>query len=93
MTLNPDPQQTASADAVKYPWLRGAVISGLGVVIGTVAFAVFCYSLGLNFSDEGWADNQPSPWQTNRIALIGSLVGFAVAILVFWLGFIQTTRR
>jgi hypothetical protein len=62
-------------------------------VIGTVAFAVFCYSLGLSFSDEGWADNQASAWQTNRVALIGSLVGFSVAILAFWLGFIQTTRR
>lgn len=83
----------SNQDQPKYTWLRGAVISGIGVVIGTVAFAVFCYSLGLNFSDEGWADNQPSAWQSNRVALIGSLAGFSVAILTFWLGFIQTTRR
>ena len=86
MSSNPDPQP-------KYPWLRGAVISAAGVVIGTISFAVFCYSLGLNFSDEGWADNRASPWQTNPIGFVGSLAGLSVAILAFWLGFIQTTRR
>lgn len=86
MNSDPDPQ-------TKYPWLRGAVISGVGAVIGIIAFAVFCYSLGLSFSDEGWAGNRQPDWQANRNALIGSLVGLSVAILTFWLGFIQMTRR
>ena len=75
------------------PWLRGALISGVGVIIGAIAFAVFCYALGLNFTDQGWSDNQASPWETNRVALIGSLLGLSFAILAFWLGFIQITRR
>lgn len=86
MNSDPDPQP-------KYPWLRGAVISGIGVLVGAVSFGVFCYALGLNFQDEGWANNRPRDWQTNRIALIGSVVGFTAAILAFWLGFIQITRR
>jgi len=85
------PASSPSEPTARPQWLRGAVISVIGVLIGTVAFVLFCYALGLNFSDEGWADNG-KPWQTNRGALIGSLVGIAVAILVFWLGFIQITR-
>ena len=74
-----------------YPWVRGAVMSGVGALIGTIAFAVFCYALGLNFTDEGWSENA-SPTPARRIALIGSLIGFVVAILIFWLGFFQTIR-
>lgn len=73
-------------------WQRGAAITSLGVVIGLIAFALFCNALGLNFQDEGWAEGRDQPWQTHRTQLIGSLVGFAIAILLFWLGFIDTTR-
>lgn len=73
------------------PWLRGAMISGLGVLIGGIAFVSFCFALGLNFSDQGWPEHQ-NPWQTNRVALIGTFVGFGIAILLFWLGFFQATR-
>jgi hypothetical protein len=73
------------------PWLSGVLISALGVLIGGMAFALFCFALGLNFSDQGWPENQ-NPWQTNRVALVGSFAGFGIAILVFWLGLIDATR-
>jgi hypothetical protein len=76
----------------RHSWYRGAAISALGVLIGTIAFGTFCYAFGLNFSDEGWSDSHDQPWQTHRTQLIGSLIGFTIAILLFWLGFIQTTR-
>lgn len=73
-------------------WMRGAAITALGVVIGIAAFALFCYAFGLNFEDEGWPKGREQPWQTHRPHLIASFVGFAIAILLFWLGFIDTTR-
>jgi hypothetical protein len=78
-----------NANSTSHPWLRGVLISSAGVVIGMIAFALFCFSLGLNFQDEGWAADR----QIHRPSLVGSLVGLAIAILVFWLGFFQTTRR
>ncbi len=70
-------------------WRRGALITGLGVLLGCLALTLFCHAMGLNFSDEGWAENQ-NAWQENRAALIGSFVGFGLAILIFWLGFFLT---
>lgn len=84
-------RMSATKPNSKHPWLRGVIISAAGVIIGATALVSFCYSLGLNFQDEGWGDNEQG-WQTNRPALFGSLVGFALAILVFWLGFFQTTN-
>jgi len=75
-----------------HAWIRGAAISALGVLVGAIAFVLFCYTLGLNFTDEGWANHPNQPWQVNRVHLIGSFVGFAVGILLFWMGFVQTTR-
>lgn len=69
------------------PWLRGAIISASGVLVGTLSLVLFCYALGLNLQDEGW----PEERQINGTLLATSLVGFAAAILVFWLGFFQTT--
>ena len=73
-------------------WVRGAILSTLGVVVGAIAFALFCHAFGLNFSDEGWAENH-DPWETSPGSLIGSFLGFAIAILLFWFGFFQTTDR
>lgn len=74
-----------------HTWQRGAMISVLGAAIGAISLAWFCYAMGLNFTDEGWSD-QSRPWQENRLQLIGSCAGFIAAVLVFWLGFFQTTR-
>ena len=30
-----------------HPWLRGAAVSGIGVVIGIVSLVLFCHALGL----------------------------------------------
>lgn len=86
MSSKDDPQP-------KSAWMRGAVITASGVAIGTLSFAAFCYLLGLNFTDEGLSDNQSSPWQDNRIALLITLAGFSISIVAFWIGVIQITRR
>ena len=85
--MDPDDKATGVSSRRRPPWLRGAVTSAAGVLVGSLALALFCYALGLNFSDEGWPQDQP----INRFMLVLSLAGFALAILIFWLGFFQTT--
>ena len=75
----------------KPPWLAGALVATLGVVVGTASLVLFCYALGLNLQDEGWSDAQVA-WGPHPIALASSLVGFAISILLFWLGFVRITR-
>ena len=48
-----------------HPWLRGAAVSGIGVVIGIVSLVLFCHALGLNLRDQGWGSGSDS-WNTNR---------------------------
>lgn len=72
-------------------WRRGVAVSAIGIAVGMVSLGLFCFSLGLNFRDEGWSDGQPT-WEKNWAWLLCSLVGFAIAILVFWMGFFQTTH-
>lgn len=84
-------KSTPESGSRNAPWLRGAVTSGVGVVIGAISLALFCYALGLNFSDEGWTDGH-DPWRSRPIALVSSLIGMAISILLFWAGFFQTTH-
>ena len=78
-------------DSSKHLWLRGALISGIGVLIGIAAFTLFCHSLGLNLRDQGWPKNGVS-WDSNRGELLFSFLGFAIATVLFWLGFYQATH-
>ena len=73
------------------PWLRGAIFSGVGILIGIVSLMLFCHALDLNLQDQGWAPNS-SPWDSNRGELMTSFVGFGVSTIIFWLGFHQTTK-
>lgn len=47
------------------------------------ALVVFCWSLGLNFRDEGWPD---ASGETHTIGLALSSVSFVVSIVMFFLG-------
>jgi hypothetical protein len=85
ITSDDQPEPTA------YPWLRGAVYSGIGVVIGIASLILFCHDLGLNLQDQGWGSDSSS-WDTNRGELVTSFVGFGIATIIFWLGFHQTTK-
>lgn len=69
-------------------WVRGGVISVAGVLIGAAALALFCIALGVNLRDEGWSEGQ----SVDRLMLIVSLVGFGIATLLFWIGFILATH-
>ncbi|MCP4940355.1 MAG: hypothetical protein GY924_00010 [Planctomycetaceae bacterium] len=74
-----------------HPWLRGAAVSGIGVVIGIVSLVLFCHALGLNLRDQGWGSGSDS-WNTNRGEVIVSFIGFGIGTVIFWLGFHQTTK-
>ncbi|MDA7915191.1 hypothetical protein N9B98_02870 [bacterium] len=74
-----------------YPWLRGAIYSGIGVVIGIASLVLFCHALGLNLRDQGWGSDTNS-WDSNRGELVTSFVGFGISTIIFWLGFHQTTK-
>ena len=74
-----------------HPWLRGAVVSSIGVVIGVVSLVLFCHALGLNLQDQGWGTSSDA-WNTNRGEVIISFVGFGISTIIFWLGFHQTTK-
>lgn len=60
----------------------------ISAIIFTISLAVFCYALGLDFANEGWssppsgesfvAQRQGSLWL--------SMVGFAVSIVLFFIG-------
>ena len=69
-------------------WLRGVLLASGGIVMGALSLALFCFALGVSFSEEGWSENRA----VDGPALVGSLVGFAIATLLFWIGFVQTTR-
>lgn len=86
--MSNSPQETPP-----HSWINGAIIGAIGALIGLASLAWFCSALGLNFSDEGWAGDNPENWKANRTALIGSCLGFVIAVLVFWIGFFQTTDR
>jgi hypothetical protein len=88
-----DSQSPETADSLSAPpaslwWLRGVLLVVAGMLLGALALGVFCFALGVNLADEGGSNDQ----QANRPALIVSLVGFAIATLLFWIGFVQTTR-
>ena len=74
-----------------HPWMRGAAVSSIGVVIGIASLVLFCHALGLNLRDEGWGSASDS-WDTNRGEVIVSFIGFGIGTIIFWLGFHQTTR-
>ncbi|MDB4749785.1 hypothetical protein OAF83_02650 [Rubripirellula sp.] len=74
-----------------HPWLRGAVYSGIGVVIGIASLILFCHALGLNLRDQGWGSDTKS-WDSNRGELVTSFIGFGISTVIFWLGFHQTTK-
>ncbi|HBV66024.1 MAG TPA: hypothetical protein DEF45_23735 [Rhodopirellula sp.] len=73
------------------PWLRGAVVSSIGVIIGIVSLVLFCHALGLNLREQGWGSGNDS-WNTNRSEVIVSFIGFGMSTVIFWLGFHQTTK-
>lgn len=68
--------------------LRGIVIGATGALIGAISLGLFCYALGVNLRDEGWAEDR----SVDRTMLVVSLVGFALATLSFWVGLIITTH-
>jgi len=78
-------------ESAAIPWRKGALISGLGVIIGITAFVLFCHSLGLSLRDQGWGESGES-WSANRGELVLSFIGFAVATILFWLGFFHVTH-
>ncbi len=80
-----------SSESNPHPWLRGAVVSSIGVVIGIVSLILFCHALGLNLRDQGWGSGSDS-WNTNRAEVIVSFIGFGISTVIFWLGFHQTTK-
>ena len=74
-----------------HPWLRGAILSVAGGLIGIASLVLFCHALGLNLQDQGWAPDSGS-WDSNRGELLTSLVGFGISTIIFWIGFHQTTK-
>jgi hypothetical protein len=75
-----------------HPWLRGAILSSIGVAIGIASLILFCHALGLNLSDQGWGSAGSDSWDTSRGEIVTSFVGFGVGTVIFWLGFHQTTK-
>ena len=85
LTNETDLDGTSAAHGV----IVGCSLCGIGIVIGSVALLFCCYSLGADFRDEGWgelASTQPGP---RRIWFVLSLIGFAIAIPLFWVGFFR----
>lgn len=87
-TTSPEKEPKSVPPAGSHGWIRGAAISAAGVLLGMLSLGLFCHSLGVNFSEEGWSETR----QINRGAMIASLVGFALATLLFWIGFIQAAH-
>lgn len=81
----------STQDPAPVPWRKAVMISGVGMIVGIAAFVLFCHSLGLNFRDQGWGESEAS-WETNRVELGISFAGFAVATVLFWLGFFHATQ-
>ena len=81
----------ASQEPATIPWRKAILVSGSGIIVGIIAFILFCHALGLSFRDQGWGENETS-WETNRVELAFSFLGFAVATVLFWLGFFKATH-
>tara|TARA_R110002049_G_scaffold2750_8_gene22133 strand:+ start:43704 stop:44018 length:315 start_codon:yes stop_codon:yes gene_type:complete len=69
--------------------LTGVVLCGLGILIGSIALVLCCYSFGADFSGEGWGDAASAQPQPRRISFVMSLGGFALSIPLFWIGFFR----
>ncbi len=74
-----------------YAWIRGALVSSIGVAIGIASLVLFCHAMGLNLQDEGWS-SEGDIQKANRGKLLISFLGFGISTVVFWLGFHQTTK-
>lgn len=73
---------------------RTAYLSILAsAIIFGIALVTFCYSLGLDFANEGWA--QPQVGQTsvvNKTWLWASITGFCVSTVLFFIGLHRVAR-
>ncbi len=68
---------------------RQAVVAVIvSSILFTIALALFCFALGLDFVNEGWAPRQDgeSVVGDRQVPLVLSLVGFAISIVLFFVG-------
>ena len=73
-------------------WWKAGLLCAAGTLIGFFSLVLCCYSFGVNFSTEGWSEQAGEPTSSRRVVLAVSLVGFAVAIPVFWVGFFRLSH-
>ena len=72
--------------------IRGILLCVTGILLGILSLVVCCYSFGIDLHSEGWNREAAEPKSIHRLLLIGSLVGFAIAIPLFWVGFFQVSH-
>ena len=91
-TDHPPPDSASEIAKSQRIVVQGAVLCGVGVLIGMIALVMCCYSFGVDFRGEGWGEMGANSSVLRRQSLILSLVGFGVAIPLFWVGFFRITH-
>ena len=59
--------------------------------MGLVSLMLCCFAFGANLESEGWGDVSAQSAIGRQIPFVLSLIGFGVAIPVFWIGFFRLT--
>ena len=69
----------------------GAMMIATGVVAGIISATLFCWAIGINFTDEGWSERGRGLTDSG-VWMLGGAAGCLVAgIVLFWFGMYKLT--
>lgn len=68
----------------------GVKLVGCSLVVAAISLLLFCYALDWKFTAPQRGDAQPV---VKRIPMGLAMTGFGASILVFWMGYMNLSRR